>query len=232
VLPCPPGDVASHYRGSVRIFVNTLRLIAAVVIVAAVVTDLRGALRDDFVFWNFFGYFTNQSNLLVAGVFTLTVVAAIGDRPTGRRLDLFRGAATVYIATTGLVYNTLLADVGQAVGESWSNDVVHRWIPLYVVLDWVLFSDRSRLLFRDVWWFLVYPAVWLVVVVIRGATDGWVPYPFLDPVSGYGVVGLYCLGVAVFIGLMGLVVVALSRLRVVRVSERPAAGPARGRRAR
>ncbi|QWS34078.1 Pr6Pr family membrane protein [Curtobacterium aetherium] len=215
-----------------RIFVNTLRLVVAVVIVAAVVTDLQGALRNDFVFWNFFGYFTNQSNLLVAAVLTLTVVAAIGDRPSGRRLDLFRGAATVYIATTGLVYNTLLADVGQAVGESWSNDVVHRWVPLYVVLDWVLFSDRSRLFFRDVWWFLVYPAVWLVVVVVRGATDGWVPYPFLDPVSGYGIVALYCLGVAVFIGLMGIVVVALSRLRLVPVSGRRAGGRARGRRVR
>ncbi|WP_146243238.1 Pr6Pr family membrane protein [Curtobacterium sp. MCBD17_021] len=215
-----------------RTFVNSLRLVVAIVAVAAVVTDLQGALRDDFVFWDFFGYFTNQSNLLVAAVFTLTVVAAFGDRPTGRRLDLFRGAATVYIATTGLVYNTLLAQVGQPLGASWSNDVVHRWIPLVVVLDWALFSDRSRLLFRDVWWFLVYPAVWLVVVVTRGATDGWVPYPFLDPVSGYGAVALYCLGVAVFIGLMGLGVVALSRLRVVPVSGRPGAGRARGRRAR
>lgn len=229
--PNPAGG-PEHYRWSVRIFVNTLRLVVAVVIVAAVATDLQGALRNDFVFWNFFGYFTNQSNLLVAAVLTLTVVAAIGDRPSGRRLDLFRGAATVYIATTGLVYNTLLADVGQAVGESWSNDVVHRWVPLYVVLDWVLFSDRSRLVFRDVWWFLVYPAVWLGVVVVRGATDGWVPYPFLDPVSGYGVVALYCLGVAVFIGLMGIVVVALSRLRLVPVSGRRAGGRARGRRVR
>jgi hypothetical protein len=216
----------------VRILVNTLRLVAAIAIVAAVGTDLLRALQDDFVFWNFFGYFTNQSNLLVAAVFVVTVVTAIRRRETTRRLDLFRGAATVYIATTGLVYNTLLVQVGQAVGVSWSNDVVHRWIPLYVVLDWLLFSDRSRLLFRDVWWFLIYPAVWLVVVVIRGATDGWVPYPFLDPVSGYGVVALYCLGVAVFIGLMGMIVVALSRVRLIPVNGRPAVGRAPGPRVR
>jgi len=212
--------------------VNVLRLVAAIAIVAAVVDDLQRALQNGFVFWNFFGYFTNQSNILVAVVFVLTVVAAVRRRDAGRRLDLFRGAATVYIATTGLVYNTLLAQVGQPVGQSWSNDVLHRWIPLYVVIDWLLFSDRSRLFFRDVWWFLIYPAVWLVVVVIRGATDGWVPYPFLDPKSGYGVVALYCLGVAVFIGLMGLIVVALSRLRLVPVSERPAGDRAPGPRGR
>jgi hypothetical protein len=202
----------------VRIIVIVLRLVAAVAGLAAVGTQLSTALRNDFVFWNFFGYFTNQSNILAAAVFLGTVVIMAGHRRAGRRWDLLRAAATVYIATTGVVYNTLLLDVGQAVGVSWSNDVVHRWVPLYAVLDWALFSDRSRLLFRDVWVFLVYPAVWLVVVVVRGATDGWVPYPFLDPRSGYGVVALYCLGVAVFIGLMGLIVVALSRLRVVPVS--------------
>ena len=35
---------------------------------------------------------------------------------------------------------------------------------------------------------LIYPLVWTVVVLIRGATDGWVPYPFLNPSQGYGVV--------------------------------------------
>ena len=219
-----PGAGRQRYGVPVRIIVIVLRLVAAVAGLAAVGTQLGTALRNDFVFWDFFGYFTNQSNILAAAVFLGTVALMVTRRRAGRRWDLLRAAATVYVATTGVVYNTLLLDVGQAVGVSWSNDVVHRWVPLYAVLDWVLFSDRSRLLFRDVGWFLIYPAVWLVVVVIRGATDGWVPYPFLDPASGYGVVALYCLGVAVFIGGMGLIVVALSRLRLVPVSERPADG--------
>jgi hypothetical protein len=59
--------------------------------------------------------------------------------------------------------------------------------------------------------------VWLVVILVRGATDGWVPYPFLNPDLGYGVVALYCLGVAVFIVLMGVLVIGMSRLRLVKV---------------
>ncbi|MBP1302290.1 Pr6Pr family membrane protein [Curtobacterium sp. 1310] len=201
-----------------RTLVNSLRLVAVIAVVAAVLAQwLVTSRTPDYLFWNFFGYFTIQSNLIVAVAFALTLVAAARRQRSNLLLTGFRGAATVYIATTGVVYNTLLVGASVSNTVPWSNDVLHKVVPLYAVLDWLVFSDRARLLLRHVWWFLVYPAVWLVVVLVRGATDGWVPYPFLDPAQGYGVVALYCLGVAVFIGLMGILVVGMSRLRLLRV---------------
>lgn len=197
---------------------NSLRLVAIIAVVAAIVAQwLVSSQTPGYLFWNFFGYFTIQSNVFVAVALGVTLVAAARRRRADRVVSLLRGAATVSIATTGVVYNTLLVNVDVQTSVSWANDVLHRWMPLYMVLDWLLFSDRARLVMRDVWWFLVYPAVWLVVVLVRGATDGWVPYPFLNPSQGYGVVALYCLGVAVFIALMGVLVVGMSRLRLVRV---------------
>ena len=36
---------------------------------------------------------------------------------------------------------------------------------------------------------MIYPLAWTVLTVIRGALDGWYPYPFLDPANGgYGAV--------------------------------------------
>ncbi|KQS14451.1 hypothetical protein ASG04_00785 [Curtobacterium sp. Leaf183] len=203
-----------------RTLVNALRLIAVIAIVAAIVAQfLRSVESPVYNFFNFFGYFTIQSNVFVALAFALTLIAAARRKRGQVGLSVFRGAATVYIATTGIVYNTLLvnATLDQSFTVQWSNDVLHKIIPVYAVLDWLLFSDRGKLLLRHVWWFLVYPAVWLVVILVRGATDGWVPYPFLDPAQGYGVVALYCLGVAVFIALMGILVVGMSRLRLVKV---------------
>lgn len=203
-----------------RTFVNTLRLVAVVLVVAAIVAQfLRSIESPTFNPFNFFGYFTIQSNVFIAVALAVTLVSAAKRQREGLGASVFRGASTVYIATTGIVYNTLLvhASLDQSFTVQWSNDVLHRVLPVYAVLDWLLFSDRARLLLRHVWLFLVYPAVWLVVVLVRGATDGWVPYPFLDPGQGYGVVALYCLGVAVFIGLMGILVVGMSRLRLVRV---------------
>jgi hypothetical protein len=198
--------------------VNSLRLIALIAVVVAVVAQwLESSRSPTYSFWDFFGYFTIQSNLIVAVALAVTLVAAAGRKRSDLRVSLLRGAATAYIATTGIVYNVLLSDADVAASVPWSNDVVHRIIPVYVVLDWLLFSDRARLLFRHVWWFLVYPAVWVVVVLVRGATDGWVPYPFLDPAQGYGVVAIYVVGIAVSIGLLGVLVVGMSRLRLVRV---------------
>jgi len=202
----------------VRILVNSLRLIAVIAVVAAILGQwLVSSKLDDYVFWNFFGYFTIQSNIIIAVAFAATLVLAAQRKRQGVGLSVFRGAATVYIATTGIVYNTLLTSVDVQTSVQWSNDILHKIMPLYAVLDWLLFSDRARLVFRHIWWFLLYPAVWTIVILIRGATDGWVPYPFLNPDLGYGVVALYCLGVAASIVLLGVLVVGMSRLRLVKV---------------
>ena len=59
--------------------------------------------------------------------------------------------------------------------------------------------------------------VWVVVVLIRGATDGWVPYPFLNPATGYGLVFAYVLGIAVLTIVTAAIVWALSRLQLMKV---------------
>ncbi|ROS47535.1 MULTISPECIES: Pr6Pr family membrane protein [unclassified Curtobacterium] len=201
-----------------RTLVNSLRLIAVIAVVVAIVAQwLVSSKTDVYNPWNFFGYFTIQSNVIIAVALAVTLVASARRKRGDLRVSLLRGAGTVYIATTGIVYNTLLTNVDVSASVQWSNDVLHKVIPAYAVLDWLLFSDRSKLLLRHVWWFLVYPAVWTIVILIRGATDGWVPYPFLDPAQGYGVVAIYCVGVGVSIGLLGVLVVGMSRLRLVKV---------------
>ena len=201
-----------------RTLVNSLRLVVVIAVAIAVVAQLQHALSaGTFRSWDFFGYFTIQSNLIVAVAFAATLVLAAQRKRQGVGLSVFRGAATVYIATTGIVYNTLLTSVDVQTSVQWSNDILHKILPLYAVLDWLLFSDRARLVFRHIWWFLLYPAVWTTVILVRGATDGWVPYPFLNTDLGYGVVALYCLGVAVSIVLLGVLVVGMSRLRLVKV---------------
>ncbi|MBF4608796.1 Pr6Pr family membrane protein [Curtobacterium sp. VKM Ac-1393] len=201
-----------------RTFVNSVRLVAVIAIVVAVVAQwLESSRTPTYSFWNFFGYFTIQSNLIVAVALGVTLVAAARRKRADLAVSVLRGAATVYIATTGIVYNTLLTGVNVSASVPWSNDIVHKIIPVYAVLDWLLFSDRARLLLRHVWWFLLYPAVWTTVVLVRGATDGWVPYPFLAPAQGYGVVAIYVVGIAVSITLLGILVVGMSRLRLVKV---------------
>ena len=83
-------------------------------------------------------------------------------------------------------------------------------------------EDHARMAaeFRKrLWVSLVYPMVWIVVVLIRGATDGWVPYPFLNPDTGYALVFTYVAGIAVLTIVTAAFVWALSRLQVVEMGE-------------
>ncbi|WP_344752300.1 Pr6Pr family membrane protein [Gryllotalpicola koreensis] len=145
--------------------------------------------------WDWFGYFTNQNNLAAGFVLTLAAVALL----TGRRLrwlEYARGAVATYLFIVGSVYWTLLAPLGPP-EIVWTNAIVHGVMPAYVLLDWLLIGDRAPLRYSKVWVIFPYAVVWLGVTLTRGATDHWVPYPFLDPASGYGSVALYCAAIVV-----------------------------------
>ena len=98
----------------------------------------------------------------------------------------------------------------------WANTVLHVIVPIYAAIDWIFFGDRTPVPWNRFWLVFIYPLVWRIVVLIRGATDGWVPYPFLNPSQGYGVVALYCVGIAVAIGVVGSGVWSLNRVHILK----------------
>ncbi|MBD8486555.1 Pr6Pr family membrane protein [Frigoribacterium sp. CFBP 8759] len=200
-----------------RASVAVLRVAAAVAVLVAVVAQWENSLRDPgYRFVDFFGYFTIQSNLIVLLALAIGAFTVLRRTTPPRWTVAVRAAATTYIALTGLVFNLLLAGLpsNDPYTVGWASDVFHRVIPLYVVLDWVLFADRDRQPWRRLWQFLAIPLIWVVVVLARGAD--FVPYPFLDVATlGGGVVALWCVGIAVAVALIGALVVAASRLRLV-----------------
>lgn len=196
---------------------SVLRLAVAVgITIAVAATFVDTASRVAVNPFNFFGFFTLQSNMLTAVVFFVSAGVVLRGSAQPRWLVLARAAVTTYMIIVGIVYAVLLAPLGAAGGVPlpWANTVLHIIVPIYVIADWVLFADRPALSFRSFWVVLLYPVVWVAVVLVRGATDGWFPYPFLDPALGYGTVVLYCLGIAVSVIVVGAGVWALSRVHL------------------
>jgi len=194
-----------------------LRLaVATGITVAVIATFADTASRVPINPFNFFGYFTTQSNLLTAIVYFVTagVILRGGVQPPW--LAIARASVTTYMIIVGIVYAVLLAPLGAAGGVPlpWANTVLHIIVPIYVVADWLLFADRPALSFRSFWVVLVFPVLWVAVVLVRGATDGWFPYPFLDPALGYGTIALYCVGIAIAVIVVGAAVWGLSRVRL------------------
>ncbi|MCC7128301.1 MAG: Pr6Pr family membrane protein [Microbacteriaceae bacterium] len=202
-----------------RITISAIRFLVAVLgAVAIVATFLDTASRATINPFNFFGYFTMQSNILTVLMLLGTALIGFAGKSSGKLWTLFRACVTTYIVIVGVVYNTLLTDVEGGISLDWANTILHLVIPIYVAIDWILIGDREPIPWSRLWAVAIYPIVWIVVVLVRGATDGWVPYPFLDPSLGYSVVAIYCVGIAVAIVIVGALVWAISRLRLVKFS--------------
>lgn len=145
---------------------------------------------------NFFSYFTNLSNLFAA--FVLLLGAFHRPSKNGAWRDLARYVSAVNMAMVGIVFVALLRNVDLGALLPWVNVVLHYVMPVAIVVDWVwLQAPASPLKARHLALALVFPAVYLVYVLLRGAAIGWYPYPFLDPanVGGYGGVALYAAGI-------------------------------------
>lgn len=200
-----------------KLLFAVLRAVAGVAgLTAVIATFADTASRSPINPLNFFGYFTLQSNILTAIMLLVAAVVVLMGRKQSPALILARACVTTYMVIVGAVYNTLLVGLPGGVELEWANFILHVALPIYVAIDWIFFGDRTALPWRRFWIVLIYPLVWLAVVLVRGATDGWVPYPFLSPTLGYGVVTLYCVGIAVAIAVVGAGVWALSRVRILK----------------
>ncbi|MFF0265455.1 Pr6Pr family membrane protein [Kribbella sp. NPDC004536] len=147
--------------------------------------------------FNVFAYFTVQSNLLLGG--TALMLALSPARSGGDLFRTLRLNGVLCIAVTGIVYHAVLAQTADFHGWAWVADfLLHTVAPVVGVLGWLLFGPRGETDWRIVGWSIVYPVLWLVFTLVRGAFVGFYPYPFVNvDEHGYGRVLLNCLLVAV-----------------------------------
>ncbi|MDQ1127182.1 putative flippase GtrA [Microbacterium sp. SORGH_AS 505] len=188
------------------------------VLVALGWTYARSVQRGSVNPFDFFGYFTNQTALGSAIVLGATGILLLLDRIVPAWLTLARGVAVACLIVVGVVYNGFVPGTGSA--PPWVSAVLHIALPLYTVLDWAFVRDHPSLPWRSLWLVLPYPLLWLVVVLVRGQTDGWVPYGFLLPSRGFGALVLTSLGLLAMLLAAAAAVWALSRLRVATTADR------------
>ena len=165
-----------------RALIHDVARVAFAVLCAATIAYQLGRLKEVPTFnpWNFFSFFTIQSNILAA---TMLVLASLVRRDERSLLfDIARGAATFYIAITGVVFALLLSGLQEELDthNGFVNFVVHYLIPVVVVLDWLIDPPRHRLGPRLALTWLAYPFVWFAYTLIRGSQTDWYPYPFVD----------------------------------------------------
>ena len=194
--------------------IRTWRALGAALIVAALVANVVGHLQQgDFAFWDTLGYFSQQSNILA--VLLLLVVVRYTGKPRPLWLEYARASVTTYLVIVTVVFWTLLGGFEPGDPYRWSTLTMHGISCVIVLADWLLEGPRKAPPLRRAWVVLPYALVWLAVALIRGATDGWIPYPFMDPKDGYLPVAIVVGGIVVVGLAIGAVLFRLTRWRVV-----------------
>lgn len=129
----------------------------------------------------FFSFFTILTNTLVAICFTVLY------RDAKSKLYQFisRGdvltAVCVYILVVGLVYQIILRATWSPEGLQFIVDeLLHSVIPLFFLIYWIVFVSKEKLQWKFIPSWLIYPSLYLVCIMIRGALSGFYPYPFID----------------------------------------------------
>lgn len=199
-----------------------VRIGFALLTIAAIVFQASNLIGEGiFNPTRFFLFFTILSNLLAAAVFLESGRRQLaGAAPVP---DLWRGLAVVVMTVTFIVFAVLLSDLQEQLQTNvvWVDTVLHRVMPVAIMADWLIEPPHGPLTFRRalVPW-LAPPLVWTAFTLVRGAFDGWYPYPFLDPDNGgYGTVAIYAIGIsALLVAVIWLVSTTGPALRARRIA--------------
>jgi hypothetical protein len=191
------------------LIVRTVRVAAAVLGAAAIVTALvtsKGTAA------NFVSFFTIESNILAVVVL---FGGGLAD-PRSERWAYFRGAVTLYMVITGIVYAALLSDVDVQLPAPWTNSVLHQVVPILLLVDWMFLPPWTRASKARALGWLVFPLAYFAYSLIRGPFAHFYPYPFLDPrPHGYDHVVVYAIVLAA--GMAGLAL-AVRRIAAQRLA--------------
>ena len=128
----------------------------------------------------FFSYFTILTNILVAIYFAAVVLQG----NSRHRLFSSSGALTAitgYITMVGLIYQIALRHLWQPEGQQWVVDeLLHTVIPIAVIIYWYFNESTFPIRFQQIAVWLVYPVIYLIVILVRGSLSNFYPYPFIN----------------------------------------------------
>jgi hypothetical protein len=193
-----------------RLLVGIVRLaMTAALSVALVFQIVEKTVNNDMVPGEYFTYFTILSTMLAIVVTAMGGVMALRLPVDTVGYTVARMSVVSYAVVTAVVYNVLLRGIPDEgfIVSPWPGEIMHVWIPIVLVLDWLLSPGRPALRWTGLRIVVIFPLVWLAFTLVRGALTGWYPYPFLEPDTGWLSVSMYILAIAaVIVGLASLAI--------------------------
>ena len=197
---------------------GALRTLLGLALVGSVIWQVADRIRVDlFRPSEYFAYFSITSAIFAGLVLVFSGLVLLRGKSESERLNVIRLIAVVSMIIVGVVYHALLGDSAldpRDYGYDWPrvpNAIIHTYAPILIVLDYLISLKGPRPKLRQALWVVIYPLAWLGLSIIRGLSDGWWPYWFINPGSEGGVVGMltYIAVIAAAFIVLGFIVLGL-----------------------
>lgn len=161
----------------------------------------------------FFIFFTILSNLLVAASLTITLLIPYSKAGRYFSKPSVTASIALYILIVGLVYNSILRNLWSPAGlQRLADELLHVAVPVFYFLSWLFFAPKQGLQFRHAFYWLSFPAIYIVYALLRGKLEGFYPYPFIDVNKlGYGTVAINSLGMMLAFIITGSLLILLAK---------------------
>jgi hypothetical protein len=113
----------------------------------------------------------------------------------------------------GIIYNLILRSLWDPKGlQRLADELLHVANPLLFLLFWILYVAKRELQWKHAFRWLLYPVVYIVFILTRGAFSGFYPYPFSNVRElGYVQVLLNCTKVLLAFFLVALLFVSIGK---------------------
>jgi hypothetical protein len=200
-----------------RAYSAVLTIVAWFAVIAQLVLIMNNSTSGAVTtFIRFISFFTILTNTLVAICFTSLTLSSDSRF---KKTSLIT-AITVYITIVGIVYNLLLRQIWDPQGlQKVVDELLHTVVPVLCIIYFIVFVPGEKLPWKSAFAWLIYPLVYSIYTLIRGAIVTEYPYPFIDvSILGYGQALINC-----FFILVGFLLISFLAIRVGRLKTK---GPA------
>lgn len=121
-------------------------------------------------------------------------------------------AIALYIFIVFVVYNTVLRGIWKPTGwQLFLDNMLHVLIPILYILYWLFFVTKGKLNWKNGFYWLLFPLIYLIYSLIRGSVVNWYPYPFLNASKlGYGQVSINIIIMLFVFLISGSVLIAIN----------------------
>jgi len=170
-------DYMQHYWASLGAFIAAF----AVITQYYLMIDGKDVSLVPELTIHFFSYFTILTNTIVAiCLSTHALIIRSKRRPFFERPGVITAIA-VYITVVGLVYQIILRPLWDPQGlQMIVDELLHSVMPLFFLVYWYYYEKKQALKWGQFIPWLIYPLLYLVLILVLGNLSNFYPYPFVD----------------------------------------------------